>query len=157
MTAPDLPSRILAAIDETERLAQAAAKDSEPEWSPGHEHVSDNVTTAEYGSLVLCGPYGYLGWELRQHVALNDPAKTLRRCAADRRLIERHQRETQVNVCFDYDTFRDVDYCGACTVGEGCDHCISWSGPGGVTSGPVLWPCPTIRDLAEVYGITEVG
>lgn len=158
---PDLAARILEAIAHVEALTNAAAKDTEPEWSPGHEYGGEHVHTAEYGSAVACGPYGYMGWELRQHIALNDPKTILLRCAADRRTVERHQREVEPNVFFDIlpngqEDRRDIAYCAPCTLGVGCDHCISWNGQSAISDAPALWPCDTIRDLAEVYGVPVV-
>lgn len=132
LTGEALHVRILAAIDHAEKLAQAVAQDTEPEWSPGHEHLSDYVSTAEYGSAVTCGLYGYMGWELRQYIALNDPRSTLRRCAADRRTMQRHQQQTIETSRWDPKPI----ICGYCShVPDAVD-----------------WPCLDVVDLADRYG-----
>lgn len=66
----------------------------------------------------------------RTHIALNDPASILRRCAADRKLLVEHrQLSLPPDVVY--------DECRLC--GESNE----------------AWPCPTLVILAEGYGWTE--
>lgn len=139
ITVDDLVVRLLAAIEETERLAQAAAKDTEHGWSAGDEYLSDYVTTVEYGSAVVVGPYsGYMSWELRRYIARHDPASVLRRCAADRKLIELH---TPKRIKGD-----DFPQCPVC-IEEKRGYPEEWCDE--------YHPCRTLLALAVGYGIEE--
>ncbi len=133
----DLVSRLLAAIEAKEQKAQKAIAAKNV-----HCHVSSGPAGAEWtaydgmvigeneeplwdceGSDTLC-----MAPEVAEHVACNDPAAVLRRCAADRRLLARHKplelsRETI------------------------CEECS----PGGFLVG---WPCPTVQIFAEGLGIS---
>jgi hypothetical protein len=83
----DLSSLLLAAIEEAERLARSASAETEAEWSPGGD-LSDGVSTVVTGAPVVGGPYGHLAEVVREHIARHDPASVLRRCAADRKIVE---------------------------------------------------------------------
>jgi hypothetical protein len=75
----------------------------------------------------------------RTHIALNDPASVLRRCAADRKLIELH-RPQQTGA-----GFPDIQECRTCSadsLGDGYQYLV-----------PA--PCPSLLALAEGYGWTE--
>lgn len=89
---PDLAARILAAIEETERIAQAATPGP---WEPeGDDPTDDEVYTVhdgEHGDLVG-DVVAYVRGGGRQqsnmaHIARQDPKATLLRCAAARDLI----------------------------------------------------------------------
>jgi len=69
-------------------------------------------------------------WNNAEHIAANDPASVLRRCAADRKLLELHAQDSLPNGI-------DLDECRTC---------------GGANE---PWPCPTLLTLAEGYGWTE--
>lgn len=69
----DLAARLLAAIEETERIAQAAADSA-------REHDAFGT-----GNGILTGSPA-----IALHVRRQDPKSTLIRCAADRRTVERH-------------------------------------------------------------------
>jgi len=87
----DLLTWLRAQLDAVEKVAQAAARDAGgPEWSAGDENLSESVSLADAGSYVAAGPYGYLSWELRQHIADNDPAFVLTDVEAKRQIIEAH-------------------------------------------------------------------
>lgn len=76
-------------LGEREQIARAAEADTEAHWSPGDKLLSDYVTTAEYGNPVAVGPYeGFMSWELRQHIALHDPADALADVDAKQRIID---------------------------------------------------------------------
>ncbi|WP_086564918.1 DUF6221 family protein [Streptomyces africanus] len=72
-----------------------------------------------------------------EFIALNDPESVLRRCAADRKLLERHRPQQ------DGSPFPDSMQCRTCSEdgGDGYQYLV-----------PA--PCPTLRDLAEGYGWT---
>lgn len=72
------------------------------------------------------------------HIALNDPASVLRRCAADRKLLELHTPT-------EWPT-------GTRAV---CPSCARWDNDtamGDDAASPVPFPCPTVFVLAEGYG-----
>jgi Family of unknown function (DUF6221) len=71
----DLAARLLAAIEETEQIAQAAA-DSAREYDA---FGTGNGILTQSPSIAL-------------HVRRQDPKATLIRCAADRRIMERAER-----------------------------------------------------------------
>ncbi|MFJ1900437.1 DUF6221 family protein [Streptomyces sp. NPDC088115] len=76
---------------------------------------------------------------LADHIALNDPSSVLRRCAADRKLIELHRPQQTGG------GFPDVQECRTCSadsLGNGYQYLM-----------PA--PCPSLRALAEGYGRTE--
>lgn len=73
------------------------------------------------------------------HIAANDPESVLRRCAADRKLLELH-RPQQTGA-----GFPDVQECRTCSadsLGDGYQYLV-----------PA--PCPSLLALAEGYGWTE--
>lgn len=120
----DLVSRLLAAIEKTERLAQAA--------TPGPWHVDDErYAEAIYGGETACviggGRWGgeasvFDSTEDALHIAHNDPAAVLRRCKADREIVDLHGPTRRTGVC----------------------QCCDW----------VSYPCHTLRALALGYGIS---
>lgn len=71
------------------------------------------------------------------HIALNDPASVLRRCAADRKLLELHAPQQ------DGTSFPDGMQCRTCSTGGGDGY--QYLSP---------FPCPTIVAVAEGYGWT---
>lgn len=98
---------------------------------PGGDTVADGVM---YGDL-----YEPMKQPASDHIALNDPASVLRRCAADRKLIDLHQP--------------DGGDCPVCAWPESCEE---------DSEGNSEWyrsafdaPCATLRALAEGYGWTE--
>ncbi|WP_027930682.1 DUF6221 family protein [Amycolatopsis thermoflava] len=123
----DIRDRLIAAIDETEHIANAAAEKA-------REDYGDSRTGLHWigigGTLeAVDDPAGRASAEFDKvgyHVAHHDPASVLRRCAADRKLLELHEPQGSRK------------YCGEC----------------GGTDYPVSWPCPTLQYLAEGYGIS---
>lgn len=71
----------------------------------------------------------------------------LRHCAAHRKIIERHLKVTEN--WGDLDGWHDVDLCDTCAYGRSCSHCFDRE-----DLPFVVWPCPTLRDLAEAYDLT---
>ncbi|MGW1814183.1 DUF6221 family protein [Streptomyces sp. NPDC002125] len=77
---------------------------------------------------------------LANHIALNDPASVLRRCAADRKLIVEHQ----------------PDGMGGCVTCARPEEAEEDSEGNSVSFRTVIpHPCPTLRHVAEGYGWTE--
>lgn len=79
----DLVSRLLAAIEETERLALAA---SPGPWRANAEH--DEVLAVD--GEIACEGFALSSNQLRatvDHIVHNDPAAVLRRCAADKAAV----------------------------------------------------------------------
>jgi hypothetical protein len=125
----DLVRQILSAIEKAERLAHATIATVNPakgRW----------VVAGECGTEVR-DSRGHLivkhSWPNEiAHIIHNDPVSVLRRCAADRRRLERHRPGLNAlgnrQVC-GYDRYppdADTD-----------------------------WPCPDVLDLADSYGITQ--
>lgn len=84
--------------------------------------------------------------EQAEHIALNDPASVLRRCAADRKLLELHQAVP------DHGRYSEA-LCPPDCAGEHsgplvCVSCRDYVGD------PVDAPCPTAVAIAEGYGWT---
>lgn len=87
--------KLLAAITETERIARDCAGAPWVDDVPGMVHVDPAAVRENKQAL---GRLGYIahtdnspaGDVYRAHIARHDPAAVLRRCAADRRTVERH-------------------------------------------------------------------
>lgn len=78
---------------------------------------------------------------LAEHVALNDPASVLRRCAADRKLLALHNTP---GVIFPDAAYMDDNrWCVGCGFGND-----------GEALTPEVNDCPTLNALAEGYGWT---
>lgn len=153
----DLTTRLLAAIGETERLANRAAlvvqealrvgPEAAPHWR--YDDVNGAVVLAPSrelfapprGEPVATAPAGGYLNDMGEHIALHDPAAVLRRCAADRGIVAQHKPAPS------YDD--DPPYCGVCVEPGyiGIEYCCDWP--------RVQWPCPTLRYVAEGYGITD--
>lgn len=141
----DLAARVLAAIEEAERIARAATPG--PWYTPPPGDVGEWSIYAE--GWMIGGVRHYPSTDMRnaakmlrkpatvvehatanaEHIVRHDPVVILRQCAADRRTVERHRlrgKSVLRNGQF-------VDYCAACN------------------NQPI--PCPDLRDRAEVYGV----
>lgn len=153
----DLAERLLAAIEETERIARGdllTSADPEPPpgttvelfdgeelWTrhadmwPGSwlRHGSEETGDPETWTKVA-GNYG------PARVIRLDRDTVLRRCAADRKIVELHKP----------DDFTGRE-CTSCWVED-----PDGASPHGMTMESEAWPCPTLLALADGYGI-EVG
>ena len=69
-------------------LAEAAADDSEKDWSPGDENFGSSVNEASSGAPVVIGPWDYLDWDVRRHIAAHDPANVIADLDAKLALID---------------------------------------------------------------------
>ncbi len=100
----ELHARLVAALDEEQARAEAA----EDFWDTALSVAGDSL------------------WSVHlSYIAAQDPARTLARVAADRRVLARHQRHS----------------CPLPNCPAGCN----WDG--------TLWPCADVHDLAARYGI----
>lgn len=132
MTPDQLVAAVRAALDDTERLARRAT--SAP-WTSDDPFMRDAV----HAPLVSIGEFQVyvadcLGKEMgpfarynAEHIARHDPATVLRRVAADRRVLGRHQ---------------------PCVNCDGECHACGHNPP---------WPCPDFADLADRLGIDPAG
>lgn len=111
------------------RAAKAATAASGNEW-----HVDDwgNVQTGQHETVAEVWPLRAEPNSNAQHIALNNPESVLRRCAADRKILELHSRQDD----------------------DGCRTCVEWSETE-YCHVPVPFPCDTFSALAEGYGWTE--
>ncbi|MEU9218895.1 DUF6221 family protein [Streptomyces sp. NPDC048376] len=73
----DIADFLRARYTEQRALAEATAEDAGKEWSPGDEHLSSSVNEAATGAAVVIGPWEYLDWGTRRHIAAHDPAAAL--------------------------------------------------------------------------------
>lgn len=125
----DLVEWLETAISKWEAAAKAA--------SPGpwrrdyHAAFMHGVITADGHSLA-----GGALIESRNvnHIALNDPAVVLRRCVADRKILQEHSAEPGWTTT-----------CSTCSARS--DDPYSWT--------HADFPCPTLLALAEGYGYQE--
>lgn len=135
----------LAYLHAAHAAAEKAAEAATPgPWAPEDPLLSDVVTSALLGRVADCSVgTGYRPQSIPDaaHIAANDPATVLRRIAADRKLIHRHQP------VHDRTGWSNGEYD---TVNPACATC-------GSEDSAVPWPCDTIRDLATGWGWTEEG
>lgn len=136
----DLLAYLDRAITEREAAAQTAASFGDA-FSAGPEAPDCVYGTGVGGPYMRVAVPGFEGQTEAAvaHFALYGPESVLRRCAADRTLINLHQPDGWTcKVCANEEQ-ADED-------SEGEYH---WSRPG------LAFPCPTIEALAEGYGWTE--
>jgi hypothetical protein len=126
-----------AAIARREDVARAAANlqdDPENGWG-----IVDDSSYAQPGKRRTISPYIGITHEPEsaEHIVLNNPADVLRRCAADRKLLELHYPQQ------DGSPFIDSFQCRTCSQdgGDGYQYLVPF-------------PCPTVLAIAEGYGWT---
>ena len=132
MDAEELVAAVRAALDDTERLARAAAETAGETWWHRPTLVSYDDIVDDVAQLVVAA-HEYLGVgelddDMIAHSAGHDPAAVLRRVAADREILAEHSPHRN----------------GACPV--------CWR----VTVRSSMredYPCPTLRALAHGLGI----
>lgn len=133
----DLLARLRAAIDETERMARAAMEPANDDgvWKRGGlSHDSARVA----GLGIVIYDEGGHDMDQAEHIARHDPASVLRRCAADRKILELHPSAQE-----EIGWTEEITICYTCRYDNGLD---SYS-----------FPCPTIVALAAGYGIEDVN
>lgn len=125
---PDLHGWITQQIDHTEHQARAAAELQAPQWtcpSTGVVDLGDD--------LISTGDR-----DVAYHIVRHDPAAVLRRCTADRKILDTHKPYGQ-----SWEPYACIG-CGY----DGSDYCSDW-----ITDH--VNDCPTLLALAEGYGLTE--
>ncbi|MEV6180167.1 DUF6221 family protein [Streptomyces sp. NPDC052015] len=130
---PDLHGWITQQVDETQRIAEAACGQGAGRWHHETGYHSGRVED-ERGETVVYDEGAPLEEEAA-HIALHDPAAVLRRCEADRRILERHRLDP------------DVHYEPAC---KGCGTYGDMELP----ETDNLNECPELLDLAHAHGLT---
>lgn len=127
---PDLRGWISQAVAKREALARRASK------MTGRWVYALELQRVLDGDYVVANTGSAYGW----HIEANDPAAVLRRCAADRKILARHNRNPSW-----------ADWPSQAVACHGCG-----------TYGDCDWPvtdnlndCPELLDLAEGYGITD--
>jgi hypothetical protein len=130
---PDLHGWITQQIDKTQRIAEAARGQGEGRWHHETGYHSGRVED-ERGQTVVYDEGAPLEEEAA-HIALHDPAAVLRRCAADRKILEHHAPTGDK-----WDPYA-------------CEGCGSDSEYGYIVDHTN--DCPTLQALAEGYGLTE--
>jgi uncharacterized protein DUF6221 len=156
----DILERLLAALDEDERIA-LGAKSYTGRWSWSHgfgEMCNDPdcafgtlLDVAEPGEnvegVVLMQVHGYditEPWQGADHIARQDPDSTLARIAGIRKVAQMHGPMPA----------------GGLGIIQ-CEHCAglchSRSGLMCETGGDAPFPCETLLALAEAYGIMDGG
>lgn len=123
-----------------EQTARAADKEIGRSWQTQWDAATDSFeVVTDSGLLVASG----LSPGVAGHIAGNDPAATLRRCASDRKILAAHPYTTRVAT-------PSYGPHGAVSAGFGCETCHDWDGvPEGRGN------CPTILALAEAYGLDD--
>lgn len=123
--------KLLAAIAEAERKALAVPEHLRVEnWTHPGPWVMHGVNGYSVHEVALARMTGRQGEALAEHIASNDPDAVLRRCEADRKLIELHSQSAELGWL-----------CALCG-GEGQNL-------------DCTYPCDTLRLVAAGYGITE--
>lgn len=130
-TTATLAARLLAAIEETERLARDAVQETTGRWTSREvEWGVGTVVEDDCGALLL--HVTYHGRNVQYpHIAHNDPDTVLRRCAADRRILDRHKPHV-------IETSRSNPQPVIC---DYCSH----------VPDAVDWPCPDVEDIVVAY------
>ncbi len=110
----DLHARLVAALDEEQARAEAAGAE-QWDWNGYHVPAPRYTTYMVYGTpgereIADCRPEPWVREDgddpryaaVARHIAAQDPARTLARVAADRRVLERHWNQHGVcNWCGD--------------------------------------------------------
>lgn len=126
---PDLHAWLTDQVDRVEAVARGHNQWS-PDWD--HDDLADEIRDRTNAGTVAFVPNPATA----RHIAANDPAAVLRRCTADRRILDRHSA--------------DPGHPGypACT---GCGIEVDFDDP--YTDN--INDCPELADLAYAHGITD--
>lgn len=123
---PDLHGWITQQIDRRENLAERAAQYGRRDWPQPATAVVD--VGDSWPITTEAGP-------IAEHISVHDPAAVLRRCEADRRILNRHHLNPDVHfepACLGCGTYGDMDLSETDNLNE----------------------CPELLDLAHAHGIT---
>lgn len=147
---PDLHGWISQRIDETERLARRAAALCgchlpAPSWS-----FRDGDGPTDGRILIVGEPHptlkrkigrrwngSYEGLFMAEHIVRHDPAATLRRCEADRKILARHDLDPNAY-------WSEAAMCVGCGATSDCDWPVTDN----------LNECPELLDLGHAHGLT---
>ena len=132
---PDLHGWITQQIDARERVAEAARGQGEGRWRHETGYHSGRVED-ERGETVVYDEGAPLEEEAA-HIALNDPATVLCRCAADRKILARHRLNPDAY-------WTDAAMCEGCGTEDEMAYARTEN----------LNDCPELLDLAEAHGLT---
>lgn len=131
----DIADFLRARYAEQRALVEAAAEDAGKEWSPGDEHLSSSVNDGVTGAAVVIGPWEYLDWDVRRHIAAHDPAAVLADLDAKLAIVDEHPAAPGWDG-------REID-------GQVCRTCSETSQDGELAGDP--YPCRTLRLLARPF------
>lgn len=137
----DLHAWITQKVERVEGLAKVA--------TPGPwEGVVDHHQRGEVNASVWSEKLGYYIAETissgdrheadAHHIGANDPATVLRRCEADRRILDRHRLATEW-------TWQHDPACHGCGTSGDCDDPVTDN----------LNDCPELLDLGYAHGLTD--
>ena len=153
---PDLAEWLETAIGELEQAAELAT--TGPWVATSHGFV-DVVPSSSSGAFVASAAYAYPDGSSdpilqadAEHIALNDPAAVLRRCAADRKILDLVRRGIagHPGPCVNDDDQDPADY----TPRDSCERHIEWSKT--AIMDPAVQQL-VLDALAEGYGYQEVA
>lgn len=136
---PDLHGWITQQIDAAQRAAEAATPGPWAADTDDDNVVADAGTVARMWDYVRMGTAVQVEADMRLIIAQADPTAVLRRCAADRKILEHH-----TPVGNGYPSHYACEGCGYDDGGDLSD----WETPH-------INDCPTLLALAEGYGLTE--
>ena len=139
-----LHERLLAVVEAREQIAKSAlgprwnkngweirtppsgSKDRNPDGPDWYQIVSFSL-----GNRESTAEFKDRMWNNLSHIEANDPYFVLKSCARDRKVLERHTLEvlpSGVEICF-------------------------WCSEDGYYPVVIRYPCPEIKDLAELYEV----
>lgn len=131
----DILAWTLAAVTAREQKATQAAEEFGAAW-----YYDDGFVLARHeDSMVATGSQDFMDRQQGDHIAANDPESVLRRCAADRKALERHtlHRTVRDTTWMAFGCYHPTKHDSRCAFDKQC------------------WPCPDFLSLAEGYGWTE--
>lgn len=140
----DLVSRLLEAITAKEEKAHAAIEEAASRDDPEgvtewYASPSGGLYYKDTNNCFATGPYGGdVPTAARTLIVDNDPSSVLRRCAADRAIVQQHSPDR---------SDPEELVCGVCIEPGyiGVESCLDWP--------LVPYPCPTLRWVAAGYGL----
>lgn len=134
----DLHGWITQQVDRAEAVAREAADGDSGQWFVGRKwnvYRAEDQTPNEDDETNALVVYGNMQAQ-SEHIALNDPAAVLRRCEADRRILNRHTLDLE----YWYD--------------PACKGCRTY-GLDEMAYTDNLNECPELLDLAHAHGLTD--
>lgn len=133
---PDLHAWISAKVTAVEAAAQAC-----PPWPWRYDADQDAVLAAD--GIEVADVFALSNRQLHatgEFIAANDPEAVLRRCAADRKILDRHIHDPESA------TWSSSPYpCRGCGFEGDCDDPVTEH----------INDCPELLDLAHAHGITD--